>query len=64
MKVTELREMDEATLRTTMRELEEELFKLRLQNVTHQLDSPITVRKVRRDVARCKTILKERERNG
>ncbi len=64
MNVTEIREMDEATLRATVRELEEELFKLRLQNVTHQLDSPITVRKVRRDVARCKTILKERERNG
>jgi large subunit ribosomal protein L29 len=56
--------MDEATLRTTLRELREELFKLRLQNVTHQLDSPITVRKVRRDVARCQTILKERELNG
>jgi large subunit ribosomal protein L29 len=64
VKTPEVRDMDDATLRATMRDLEEELFKLRLQNATHQLDSPITVRKVRRDIARCKTILKERERNG
>jgi large subunit ribosomal protein L29 len=63
VKTGEIRDMDEATLRATVRDLEEELFKLRLQNSTHQLDSPITVRKVRRDIARCKTILKERERH-
>ncbi len=64
MKTGEIREMDEPTLRATVRELEEELFKLRLQNATHQLDSPIMVRKVRRDIARCRTILREREGNG
>ena len=64
MKTSEIREMDEPTLLATLRELEEELFKLRLQNSTHQLDSPIMVRKVRRDIARCRTILKEREGYG
>jgi large subunit ribosomal protein L29 len=56
--------MEEQTLRATVRDLEEELFKLRLQNETHQLDNPIMLRKVRRDIARCRTILKERARNG
>jgi large subunit ribosomal protein L29 len=56
-----MRAMDVQELRQTLRDLEEELFKLRLRNATHQLDSPILVRKVRRDVARCRTILKERE---
>ena len=64
MKATEMRDMDEATLMQTVRELEEELFKLRLRNTTHQLESPIQVRKVRRDIARCRTILREREANG
>jgi large subunit ribosomal protein L29 len=64
VKTAELRDMDAAALRETLRELGEELFKLRLRNVTHQLDNPIMVRKVRRDIARCRTILKERESDG
>jgi large subunit ribosomal protein L29 len=64
MKAAEMRDMDVEGLRATLRELEEELFKLRLRNVTHQLESPITIRKLRRDVARCRTILGEREREG
>ena len=64
MKPTEMRDMDDATLMQTARELEEELFKLRLRNTTHQLESPIQVRKVRRDIARCRTILRERAANG
>lgn len=61
MRPSEIRDLELQTLRETVRELEEELFKLRLQNVTHQLDNPIMVRKVRKDVARCKTILREKE---
>ena len=64
MKVAEIRDLELEGLRQTVRELEEELSKLRLRNATHQLDNPIMVRKVRRDVARCKTILMERERSG
>lgn len=59
-----MREMEEQALRETLHDLEEEFFKLRLQNATHQLENPILVRKVRRDIARCKTILKERELHG
>ncbi len=62
MKTAEVRDREDAALRETVRELEEELFKLRLQNVTHQLENPIQVRKVRRDIARCRTILREREK--
>ncbi|MBA2564775.1 MAG: 50S ribosomal protein L29 [Gemmatimonadetes bacterium] len=64
MKAAELRDMDLEGLSQTVRDLEEELFKLRLQNVTHQLESPIIIRKLRRDLARCRTILRERESNG
>jgi large subunit ribosomal protein L29 len=56
--------MDEQSLRATVRDLQEELFKLRLQNVTHQLDSPIAIRRIRRDLARCLTILRERASHG
>ncbi len=61
MRAAEMRDMEEQALRETLRDLEEELFKLRLQNATHQLENPILVRKVRRDIARCRTVLKERE---
>jgi large subunit ribosomal protein L29 len=61
VKTAEIRDKDEQGLRTTVRDLQEELFKLKLQNVTHQLENPIMIRKVRRDLARCRTILRERE---
>jgi large subunit ribosomal protein L29 len=64
MKSSEIRAMDEASLKAALRDLEEELFRLRLRNTTHQLESPIQVRKVRRDIARCRTILKERVADG
>lgn len=42
-------------------ELKEELFNLRFQMATAQLDNPMRIREVRRDIARVKTILRERE---
>ena len=64
MKAAEVRDMNVEGLRQTVRDLEEELFRLRLRNVTHQLESPIMIRKVRRDLARCRTVLREREIHG
>jgi large subunit ribosomal protein L29 len=64
VKTGEIRAMDETSLKAALRDLEEELFRLRLRNATHQLESPIQVRRVRRDIARCRTILKERQANG
>jgi large subunit ribosomal protein L29 len=45
-------------------DMEEELFRLRLQNKTGQLENPLLVRAMRKDLARCKTIRREREREG
>ncbi len=42
-------------------DLKEELFNLRFQMATAQLDNPMRIREVRRDIARVKTILRERE---
>jgi len=61
MKVTELREMTVAELNQELLELKEQLFKLRFQHATNQLDNPMELKMVRRDIARVKTILREIE---
>ncbi|NLM18510.1 MAG: 50S ribosomal protein L29 [Clostridiaceae bacterium] len=61
MKVTELREMTVAELNQELLELKEQLFKLRFQHATNQLDNPLELKMVRRDIARVKTILREFE---
>ncbi|HHT24000.1 MAG TPA: 50S ribosomal protein L29 [Clostridiaceae bacterium] len=61
MKVTELREMTVAELNQELLELKEQLFKLRFQHATNQLDNPLELKMVRRDIARVKTILREIE---
>ena len=57
----ELREMPEVELRERLRENKEELFNLRFQSVTGQLDNPHRVKQVKRDIARILTVLRERE---
>lgn len=61
MKANELRELSEAELNKKLRDLKEELFNLRFQMVTGQLDNPMRIRMVKKDIARIKTILRERE---
>lgn len=61
MKANELRELSEAELNRKLRDLKEELFNLRFQMVTGQLDNPMRIRLIRKDIARIKTILRERE---
>ncbi|NLJ71302.1 MAG: 50S ribosomal protein L29 [Clostridiaceae bacterium] len=61
MKVTELREMTVPELNQELFELKEQLFKLRFQHATNQLDNPLELKMVRRDIARVKTILREIE---
>jgi large subunit ribosomal protein L29 len=58
----EIRDLSDAELETRTRELEEELFMLRLRRSTSQLENPMKVRTVRRDLARCLTISRERAR--
>jgi large subunit ribosomal protein L29 len=62
MKPAEIRELNGDDRKERIAELEEELFRLQLQNATGQLDSPIRIRQLRRDLARCKTIERERAR--
>jgi large subunit ribosomal protein L29 len=61
MKAAELRELNDAELANRLREFREELFNLRFQNATGQLDNSTRVGDVRKDIARCETLLRERE---
>ena len=58
-----IREMTDEELHRKVNELKEELFNLRFQLATGQLDNPMRVKAVRRDLARVKTISRERQLN-
>ena len=60
MKTAELRHLSEGELQEKERELNEELFNLHFQHATGQLDNVMRIPQVKRDIARVKTILKER----
>lgn len=64
MKAKELRAMKDEELRARLEELAAEAMKLRFQKATMQLSNPARVRQVRREIARIKTILAERQRSG
>jgi len=61
MKPSKIREMSNVELENELSNLKAELFKLRFQSATQQLDNPLQIRNVRRDIAKVKTILRERE---
>ena len=61
MKATELTKMSEAELESKLKELKEELFNLRFQLATGQLSNPQRIGECKKDVARVKTLLCERE---
>ena len=61
MKAGEIREWSSDEIRQKIDELTEELFNLRFQHATDQLENPMRVGHVRRDIARMKTVVKERE---
>jgi large subunit ribosomal protein L29 len=60
----ELREMNTEQLTFTLREAEKELFRLRFQAATEKLDAPSNLRKLRREIARIKTIQGQREQSA
>jgi large subunit ribosomal protein L29 len=60
MKARELREQTEEELRIKEGELYDQLFKLRFQAATAQLEKPARIRQVRRDLARVKTTLRQK----
>ena len=57
----ELRAVDASSLEDKLREAKEELFNLRFQNATGQLDNTARLRAVRKDIARIYTVMRERE---
>ncbi|NLO38611.1 MAG: 50S ribosomal protein L29 [Ruminiclostridium sp.] len=61
MKTNELREKNMAELTQELQELKSELFKLRFQHATNQLDNPIKLKNVKKDIARVKTVIREIE---
>jgi large subunit ribosomal protein L29 len=61
MKAAELRDLSDEEMRGKMRELQEELFNLRFQLATGQIENVGRIRTVRRDIARLKTIQRQRE---
>ena len=63
MKVKELRAMEVAALEAKVSELKKDLFFLRMQHATNQLDNPIKIAAVKKDIARIKTIIREKETN-
>lgn len=61
MKAKELRNLTTAEIEQKIKEYKEELFNLRFQLATGQLDNPVRIRDVRKGIARAKTVLRERE---
>ncbi len=61
MRHEKIREMSDDELKAKERELQEQLFRLRLQQAVGQLDDAIKIRTTRRDIARVKTIRKEKQ---
>lgn len=62
MKIKELRQLPTEELRIRLRDTQEELANLKFQHALRQLDNPLKIRMLRRDIARLKTLLRERER--
>jgi large subunit ribosomal protein L29 len=60
MRAKELRERSDDELRKSLGDLEEQLFKLRFQKSTGQIENPQKIREVRKDIARVQTVMNER----
>jgi large subunit ribosomal protein L29 len=61
MRAEEIRELTNDEIRSRIAELEEERFRLRFRSATETLEDPLRFRVIRKDIARMKTILRERE---
>ena len=62
MKIGEIRELAVEDLQTRVKDLDDQLFRLRIQKSMGQLEAPAKLRTLRRDLARVKTILRERRK--
>jgi large subunit ribosomal protein L29 len=63
MKVMEMRDMDADSLETRVRELDDQLFRMRIQKSMGHLEAPGKIRDVRRELARVKTVLREKAKS-
>ena len=61
MKASEIRKMSQAELSEKLVSLKKDLFFLRMQHATDQLDNPVKIAEVKRDIARVKTIIREQQ---
>lgn len=61
MKAKKMRELTDQELQKKVADYKEELFNLRFQLATGQLDNPMRIKDVKRNIARCKTVLRQRE---
>ena len=61
MKIQDIRDLSTQELEDKIKDLKEKLFNLRFQNATNQLDNPGRIASVKKDIARVKTVLKEKE---
>jgi len=62
MKASSLRELTPEDLRRKLAELQDEMFKLKLRRATEELPNPVRLRLIRKDIARCRTLLEEKAR--
>ena len=61
MKANEIRKLSAAELDSKLADLKNDLFMLRMQHATNQLDNPLRIADVKKDIARIKTIIRENE---
>ena len=61
MKVAEVIKLDEKALQEKLTDLKKDLFFLRMQHATNQLDNPVSIAQVKRDIARVKTVMRQRQ---
>lgn len=64
MKANDIRDKSQDELQKELGELKSELFKLRFQHATNQLENPMKLKDVKKAIARIKTIIRERELKG
>lgn len=64
MKASEIRKLTAAELDAKLAELKDELFKLRFQQAVNQLDNPMRISAVKKDIARIKTVQRDIELHG
>ncbi|MEG0320600.1 MAG: 50S ribosomal protein L29 [Oscillospiraceae bacterium] len=61
MKANEVRKLSAAEMESKLLDLKKDLFQLRLQHATNQLENPIRIAEVKRDIARVKTMIREQQ---